>query len=347
MTKHREQLESVLDYLINGELTEAEDLLHRVVIEKSKNIYESLISEEECDDDEDLEETKEVDEEDELDEGVGGDPRESYADEIEANKKKVKSEEFHEADEEYADDEYADDENEIDFDLTGDDAANDDEFGAANDDEFGAANDDEFGDEEGFDDIGDSGEIVDRMEDIEAALAELTAEFHEVFADELGDEFDDEDEMSDMGELDYEDDAANDDEYGDMEDGAEYDDYDEEEDEYDRAVGEALEEATAFLKQAADAGMKSEGNEVAAGKTAPVNTKSVHDTSKRKDYGGSPVDFAGGDEKGGKATSPKDENAEDNVKVPQKSAPKVQTKPVGDDKANIKSLLTGAPGAKK
>lgn len=335
MTKHQEQLESVLDYLINGELTEAEDLLHRVVVEKSKHIYESLVHEEEdCD---------EMDDEDELEEGVGGDPKSSYADDIQANKRKVKSEEFREEDEEegFEDEFSAEDEGEdgsYEFDLDGNDEG--DEFGGEED--FG----DEFGGEEDFDMEGeDTGEIASRMEDVEAALAELTAEFHEIFADELGDDeedfgddMEDEAELSDMGDLDYEEPAANDDMDDDMED----------EDEFDKAVGEALEEATAFLKATADAGMKSEGNEVAKGKSAPVNTNSVHATSPRKDYGGKPVDFAGGSpESGGKATQPKDENAEDNVKVPQKKAPAVKTKPVGDDKSNTDSLLSGAPGRQK
>lgn len=40
---HREQLEQVLDLLINEEQEKAEELLHQVMVEKARNIYESIL----------------------------------------------------------------------------------------------------------------------------------------------------------------------------------------------------------------------------------------------------------------------------------------------------------------
>lgn len=298
MSKHREQLESVLDYIINNESEEAEKLLHDIIVEKAKDIYAALVQE-----DEELE-----DEEVEVEEAVGGDPKEDFAKDIKADSEEIDSEEQMEAEDEEDDAEEAeDDEDEGEFDF------------------------DDSGELDGHED--EHGEVVDRLEDLEAAIAELTAEFEEVFGDELdgepemefpGDDMDmgaDLDMGDDMGALDAEEEME----------GLTFEDLE----------AAALAEATEFLKKVGEQG-KGEGKEAGTGPSVAVNKKSTHSTSKRPHHGGEPVDFVGSEESGYHADQAKDETEEDNVDVRPKVAPKAEEKPKHDDKA-AKSPLQHAP----
>jgi hypothetical protein len=56
------KFEQLLDYLVNEEHEKANELFHEIVVEKSRSIYENLMSKEE---DEEMDESKEEDEEDE------------------------------------------------------------------------------------------------------------------------------------------------------------------------------------------------------------------------------------------------------------------------------------------
>ena len=55
------KFEQLLDYLVNEEMDKANELFHEIVVEKSRDIYENLIAEEEAD--EDMDEAHDADDE--------------------------------------------------------------------------------------------------------------------------------------------------------------------------------------------------------------------------------------------------------------------------------------------
>lgn len=73
------KFEKLIEYVINDEEQKARELFHEIVVEKSREIYESLMAEED-----ELDETKheEIEEQEELDEG---DAQDDLIDEIEAD----------------------------------------------------------------------------------------------------------------------------------------------------------------------------------------------------------------------------------------------------------------------
>jgi hypothetical protein len=163
----RNKFEEMLDLLINEDKDGAEALFHEIVVEKSRDIYESL-----------LEDEAEVDEsDDEVEEATDEEVDESDEDLDEAT-----DEEVDESDEEV----------EEGFDL--------DEFEVEADpmDMGGDAADDMMGDIEDSDDEGDEegeGDVEDRVEDLEDALDDLKAEFEKMMAgDDEGDDMDDMDD---------------------------------------------------------------------------------------------------------------------------------------------------------
>ena len=158
----RSKFEQMLEYLISEEQDKAKELFHQLVVEKSREIYETILSE----DFEDLEEKKEEDEEDE---------------------------DVNEAD---GDEEGDDEEVEEGFGFEADDAEPD-MGGDATDDFMG---DIEGGDDSEGDDMGGEGDIEDRVVDLEDALDDLKAEFEKMMGgeDDMGD-MGDEEGMDDMG----------------------------------------------------------------------------------------------------------------------------------------------------
>jgi hypothetical protein len=166
----------MLERLINEDREGAEELFHEIVVEKSRDIYESLLeadledeevdeaTDEEVDesDDEEVDESADEDEdEDDLDEGFDLDEFEVEADPM---------------------------------DMMGGDPA---------DDMMGAM---EPADDDGMD-MGDEDEdMEDRVEDLEDALADLKAEFEKMMAGDDEGEDDDMDDMDMGGEEEGEDD---------------------------------------------------------------------------------------------------------------------------------------------
>jgi hypothetical protein len=157
------KFEKMLELLVNEDKEAAQELFHEIVVEKSRDIYESLLE-----DEADVEEAtdEEVDESDEdLDE--------------------ADDEEVDESDEDL-------DEN---FDMDSFEVEADDDMGPmdqtgdlAND--LGMNMDDEG--EEGDEDEGEEGDVEDRVEDLEDALDDLKAEFEKMMAgDDEGDDMDD------------------------------------------------------------------------------------------------------------------------------------------------------------
>ena len=159
------KFEKMLELLVNEDKAAAEELFHEIVVEKSRDIYESLLEDEAEVDEADDEEVDESDED--LDE--------------------ADDEEVDESDEDL-------DEN---FELDTFEVEADDDMGPM--DQTGdLAND--LGmdmDDEGEDDGEDApeGDVEDRVEDLEDALDDLKAEFEKMMAgDDEGDDMDDMDD---------------------------------------------------------------------------------------------------------------------------------------------------------
>jgi len=78
------KFEQLLDYLVNEEMDKANELFHEIVVEKSRDIYENLIAEEEQNAEVDEAADEEVDESDEeVDESADDDVDESYDEDME------------------------------------------------------------------------------------------------------------------------------------------------------------------------------------------------------------------------------------------------------------------------
>ena len=67
------KFEQLLDYLVNEEMDKANELFHEIVVEKSRDIYENLIAEEEVDEAEDEEVDEAEEDDEELDEAAEDD----------------------------------------------------------------------------------------------------------------------------------------------------------------------------------------------------------------------------------------------------------------------------------
>ncbi|MCX7595344.1 MAG: hypothetical protein N2235_16605 [Fischerella sp.] len=169
------KFEQLIEYIINEEEDKAKALFHEIVIEKSRNIYESM-----------------MDDENE----VGGNQVQKLMKDV-----SVDEEGMHEDNEvEYVGDEdsMSDADDEIDF---GGDAAGDMELGG-DDEEFDT-------DEVGVGDEDAAGELEDRVMDLESALDELKAEFDALMGSVDSDNDGDHDMDDHAAEVDDDDDEEN------------------------------------------------------------------------------------------------------------------------------------------
>ena len=162
----RSKFEQMLEHLVNEEQELAKELFHEIVVEKSRQIYENILSEDfneakdEDEEDEEVDEATEADDDEEVEENfsfegddIGGDPTDDMADELEM------------------------------------------------DDEDGMDDEDM-----GMDDEEESSDMEDRVVDLEDAIDDLRAEFEKMMGDEddmgsddMGSDdmgMDDEDEMA-------------------------------------------------------------------------------------------------------------------------------------------------------
>ena len=299
------KFEKMLELLVNEDKAAAQELFHEIVVEKSRDIYESLLE-----DEADVEEAtdEEVDESDEdLDE--------------------ADDEEVDESDEDL-------DEN---FDMDSFEVEADDDMGPmdqtgdlANDLGMNMDDEGEEGDEEG------EGDVEDRVEDLEDALDDLKAEFEKMMAgDDEGDDMDDMDD--DEGEEEPEEAFAFEATDEEVEEAA---DEEVEEGAHKREVTADMEKmskaefAKKHGKEMADDMYEAEKS---AGETMReyvekvsatmgdngANTKSA--VAGPNDMGGTAANLAqGADEKGGSADSAKEDNA-GNVNVPGAKASKSMT----------------------
>ena len=149
--------EKLIEYIINDEEDKARQLFHEIVVEKSREIYESLMDEDEMY---------------EMGHGhVGGDPVESLVDEVTGDEEGMQ--------------EAADDSMDMDMDMEMD-AELDDTNGDLDSMDAEMDSDDGMGDD-----------IQDRVMDLEDALDELKAEFDALMADDDSDDMDDMDDAAD------------------------------------------------------------------------------------------------------------------------------------------------------
>ena len=183
------KFEQLIEYVINDEEQKARDLFHEIVVEKSRGIYEELMSEEE------LDEAESTDDEDEKAEKAG----EKVTKDIEYDDKKDRKERM---DEEEVDEEL--DENM----MGGDQAANLIDDIETEEQGISMEGDDDMADEEGDEDL------EDRVVDLEDKLDELMAEFEALMGDE-GQEGEDEMDIE-VGSDDIETDGDDETEISDM-----------------------------------------------------------------------------------------------------------------------------------
>ena len=160
--------EQLIEYIINDQEDKARELFHSIVVEKSREIYESLI------DEEDLAE-------------VGGNPVEELVDEISGDEEGMEEDASMDMDE-------AEDEEDSEEDM--DEAADEEDAEEDMEDEDGEMDvdmevDDEM--ETGDEEPATKGDIMN----IETALADLQSKFDELMADEMN-----EPEHDDMGDMD-------------------------------------------------------------------------------------------------------------------------------------------------
>ena len=170
------KFEQLIEYVINDEEAKAKELFHDIVVEKSREIYENLMNEEE---EEDLDEAKEeeldeAEEEEDLDESFGGDASDDLIDDVEAEEQGMQEDE--ESDAEF-DDEAEEDGEDLTHDMEKDHDAGE-------------------------------GDIEDRVVDLEDKLDELMAEFEAIMGGEGGDSVSDIDggdalEMDDTDTADF------------------------------------------------------------------------------------------------------------------------------------------------
>jgi len=212
------QYEKLIELIINEQEDQARELFHQIVVEKSREIYENLIDENDFED------------------SVHGDGNqvEELVKDIEDDQQGLPEAE----------------DDEMDMEMGMDDEAGEEEGG-----EMDMDMDDETG-EEGEEGQGDEG-LEDRVMDLEAALDELKAEFDQLMGDEMhepehNDGIDDPDFGGDEGE----------------------------------------EMVREYVEKVAMPSNKSEGGEVAAGKSAAINKQSI--VAKSNNMGGTTSNIAKG-----------------------------------------------------
>jgi hypothetical protein len=161
------RFEQLIEYVINDEEQKARELFHDIVVEKSRQIYENIMAEEDLDEakEEELDEAKDEEELDEsadedIEEGaMGGDAADDLIDDVEM-------------------------EEESDMHMEGDEEAEDDMGMGMGDD----------GEDHHADVGGDEG-LEDRVMDLEDKLDELMAEFEELMGGDAGGDMGDGDDF--------------------------------------------------------------------------------------------------------------------------------------------------------
>ena len=174
------KFEQLIEYVINDDEQKARELFHNIVVEKSREIYENLMNEEDVEE-EDIEEGME---------DTSGDANEDLQREVSIDQKGM-------TEEEGDDDEEFDDEAEDD----GKDLTKDMEQDHDDGEDFGDDDNEDFGDEDDDDDSSDE-DLEDRVIDLEDKLDKLMAEFEQLMGDEAAEHGDEESDDFDMDPVD-------------------------------------------------------------------------------------------------------------------------------------------------
>lgn len=296
----QKKLEKVLDLLLSEDSDQAAELLHQIIVEKARVIYESIVEEEDME-----EEDKETVEESE--DEVGGEPNKDFTDEISSDKEEIGSDEENDGE-------------------AGEEAGEEDDFGAEEDGEEGE--DDEMGE----------GDVEDRVEDLESQLSELRAEFdalmgeemqepqHADLGAEMGDiegEFGDEEqgeEMPDFGGAGEE--KVVGEVVAQMFEKSKKPKLEKAPEAKDKKKDKKVDEETQFLKKVADTGQKGKAGLVGTGKNTPLGAEQDKSTftkaPPKPNYGGKSDNILGGGPTGGEygkynGDSAKDDTPSDNV----------------------------------
>jgi hypothetical protein len=314
------KLEKVLDLLLSEDSDKAAELLHQIIVEKARTIYEEIVDAEVSVDDND--DADALDEDDD----IGGEPNKDFTDEIGTDK------------------------DEIDTDHQNDGEPDDDEEG---DDGDGDEEGDFDGEPEDIEDRVD--DLETQLADLRADFDEI---MHGEEMGEPEDAGTDVDADFAMGsEMEGPEDAAmEDDSYMyEKKKSTKLEKAPRTKVAAPKGKKE-VEEETQFLSKVADTGQRGTAKLVGAGthsKLGAEQTKSSFtNIPARKDYGGKPVDFGkgtGGEYGKYHGDTAKDDTPSDNVKVtPSKSSIKADTtakytggKPAGD--AGSKSPLSKKP----
>lgn len=300
----QQKLEKVLDLLLSEDQEQASELLHQIIVEKARTIYESIVDEEVDEDDATAEELDEAEE-------VGGEADQDFTDEIAADKE------------------------EIDADEENDGEAGDEEEDFGDEEDAGEADADEAGDGSVEDRVEDlESQLAELRAEFDALMGEEMMEpNHADLGDEMGDigsEFADDD----MGAPDM---GGQEQVVGEVVAVMHEKKKDKKLDVAPQAKkakqDKKVDEETQFLQKVADTGQKGKAGLVGTGKNTPLGAeqdKSPYTSiPARKDYGGKPVKIGGGT--GGEygkyhGDSAKDDTPTDNVKVePKKSSIKADT----------------------
>lgn len=175
---HLKKLEQVLDLLINEETDQATDLLHDIVVEKARQIYEDLVDNET------------------MGEEFGGDVDTDYAEEVAQSEDDIDTDELQDMDHEGSEGEEMPEEEELEGrleDLEGQFAELQARFAElSGEDDFDSEDTNEFGDEEeGITDTdsevdSDIGEYDDADEEFEESMYEATKLSNDVSIDMKG-----------------------------------------------------------------------------------------------------------------------------------------------------------------
>lgn len=314
----QQKLEKVLDLLLSEDSDQASELLHQIIVEKARTIYESIVDEEEVADDEGKDELDESDE-------VGGDPDKDFTDEIATDKEEIDSDEQNEG-----------------------------EAGSDDEDDSDSDEDDGFGGDEADAEADSEGSTEDRIEDLESQLAELRAEFDALMGEEMqepqhadlagefgGDEVEPamDDGMGDEGGMDMGGMGGEEKVVGEVVATM----FEKKKDKKlevapqakDKKKDKKVDEETKFLNKTPDTGQRGTAKLVGTGKGmtlgAEQNQSPYTHAPSKKDYGGGPVKIGGNGGTGGEygkynGDSAKDETITDNVNVePKKNGVKADT----------------------
>jgi hypothetical protein len=297
------KFEKMLELLVNEDKAGAQEIFHEIVVEKSRDIYEGLLEDEEEVDETTDEEVDEASDED-LDE--------------------ADDEEVDESDEDL-------DEN---FELdTMSVEADDDMGGDPTDDMMADLGMDDEGDE-GDDDMGDAeddADVEDRVEDLEDALDDLKAEFEKMMAGDDEGEDDGEEADDAEGDMDMDMDAEEPEE-----EAMAFEAADEEVDEADEEVEEDTTEKseTETMREYVEKVTATMGDNGVNGKSAVAKPNNMGGTSGNLNQAGSDASSETGAGKKIAGSALNDQNAKDigtgNVNVPGGKAAKAgKTVPAG------------------